>query len=170
MKYIYLTAFLFVILFSCKSESIDNNATAAIPTEEEKVIASTKVSAEKINYPSLTEDIIRNLAMNCDYIDYIFYDLPISISQGDKNAIMSNLNFISKEVPMSIPSSCKAMGRKFYHVNGEIIFEADIYLNVEAGCHFYLFYEDGKKAYANKISEDGVNFYFNVFKQSGVKI
>lgn len=171
MRYIYLVTFLSAILFSCKSESTKQESSSTDSTETQVTANSNKplAAATDIHYPSLTNDIMKNLAANCDYIDYIFYDLPISISQDNKKAIISNLNFLSREVPSIMPSACKPMGRKFFHIDGEIILEADVYFNQDEGCFFYVFYENGKKTYANKISSDGVNFYLNVFGQAGVK-
>ena len=171
MRYIFLVTLFSAILFSCKSESTNQGSNSKDSTETQVAMNSNKpvLAATDINYPSLTNDIIKNLAENCDYIDYIFYDLPISISQDNKQAIISNLNFLSRNVPSSIPNACKPMGRKFFHIDGEIILEADVYLNKEEGCFLYVFYENGKKTYANKISSDGVNFYSNVFGQAGIK-
>lgn len=171
MRYIYLVALLSAIFFSCKSESTNQESISTDNKEIEVATNSNKAvaPATDINYPSLTKEIVKNLAENCDYIDYIFYDLPISISQDTKQAIVSNINFLSRAVPSNIPDACKPMGRKFYHIDGEIILEADVYLNQNEGCYFYVFYENGEKAYANNISSDGVNFYFNVFGQAGVK-
>lgn len=164
MRYFYLVAFISTILFSCKNGNTDQQLITKDSGETQ-----VATNANDISYPSLTKEIIKDLAMNCDFVDYIFYDLPISISQDDKKAIVSNINFISKEVPTRIPPGCKAMGRKSFMQNGEILIEADIYLNKEEGCYLYVFYKDGKKAYANNISSDGVNFYFNVFNQAGIK-
>ena len=171
MRYIYLVTFLSAILFSCKNESTNQESISNVSKEIQEATNSNKsvAGATNISYPSLTNEIVENIAQNCDYIDYIFYDLPISISQDNKQAIISNINFISKIVPSSIPNACKSMGRKFFHIDGEIILEADVYLNTLEDCYFYVFYENGKKTYANKISSDGVKFYLNVFGQAGVE-
>ena len=75
MRYIYLVTFLSAILFSCKSESTNQESNSKDSTETQVAMNSNKpvLAATDINYPSLTNDIIKNLAENCDYIDYIFY-------------------------------------------------------------------------------------------------
>ncbi len=154
-------------LTACKSEKGSSNNTAA--NEVQKEVAAAKSEMKKDDLPSLTTAYMQKIATSCDYIDYIFYDLPISISQDEKSAIMSNINFISRETVGAYSSNCKSMGRKSFQSDGEIILEADIYLDKANGCYFYVFLEDGKPTYANKISKDGINFYFNVFGQAGLK-
>jgi len=156
--------FLAVLIVSCK-----NKSDAVIEIAPKEQIAANQAGASKTNtLPSLTKELMQKIAKSCDYIDYIFYNLPISISQDEKSAIMSNINFISRETLGDYSSSCKSMGRKSFQSDGEIILEADIYLDKANGCFFYIFLEDGKPAYANKISKDGINFYFNVFGQAGL--
>lgn len=170
MRHIYFIAIISVLLFSCKSSN-DQDAAAQVTTSTQKS-KTNKAVANNSNvekYPGVTEGMIRRLMNQCDYVDYIFYNLPISISQDDKKAILSNINFIAKTSPESIPATCKPMGRKSFQKNGEIMIEADIYINVEEKCFFYVFYENGKKAYANHMTADGINFYYNVFGQAGVK-
>lgn len=171
MRYIYVIVFLAVTLLSCKNDTNKQNSSAEAGNSTDIAVekGQSVINQDVVSYPSITEDIVKDLGLRCDYIDYIFYDLPISISQNDKSAIFSNLSFISKEAPESIPASCKAMGRKSFQANGEIIIEADVYLNVQESCYFYVFYENGKKAYANNMTKDGINFYYNVFGQAGVK-
>lgn len=167
MKILYfLTIISLLSLVSCKSE---NGTTKGTTEASQEQVTSAPQSTTDNNLPSLTTDYMKKIATNCDYIDYIFYDLPISISQDEKSAIMSNINFISRETVDSYSSNCKSMGRKSFQSNGEIILEADIYLDRTNGCYFYIFLIDGKPTYANKISKDGINFYFNVFGQAGIK-
>ena len=85
-----------------------------------------------------------------------------SSSMIQSDAILYTLSGIS-ETPASIKSSCKADGRIFFMANGETLLEADIFLAPDCAC--YLFYEDGKHAYANHMTEPGLRFYTNVFEQ-----
>lgn len=166
MKILYFIA-IFSIVFSlgCKSDSASANTTTTEAVNEVVAAAAMKTNS----LPSLTTEYMKKIASSCDYIDYIFYDLPISISQDERSAIMSNINFISRETVDAYSSNCKSMGRKSFQSNGEIVLEADIYLDKDNGCFFYMFLENGKPAYANKISKDGINFYFNVFGQAGIQ-
>ncbi len=168
MRNIYFVAILVAILCSCKNENTNKGSN---PTNSKEVQVSNKPSASisGVSYPSIPESIIKSLAANCDYIDYIFYNLPISISQDNSEAILSNINFISRETPTSIPVACKSMGRKSFQKDGEIMLEADIYINVEEQCFFYVFYQNGKKTYANLMTPEAINFYYNIFNQTGAK-
>lgn len=167
MKFIYILL-LSILMIACKSESTDKAETVK-QSKEVTSIQQEGSTQSSFNLPSLTKELIQKIGMSCDYIDYIFYDLPISISQDNKQAIISNINFISRETVSTYSSVCKPMGRKSFQADGEIILEADIYLDKVNGCFFYVFLEDGKNTYANKISNDGINFYYNVFGQAGVK-
>lgn len=168
MKNIYFVFLFTAILFSCKNENASQKDLAAKSQSETQTNQSVS-DAEVVKYPRLPDAIARSLVAECDFIDYIFYKLPISISQGDKSAIHSNLSFISNDVPASIPDQCKAIGRKSFQKDGEIMLEADVYINESENCFFYVFYENGKKTYANNMTTEGINFYRNVFGQAGIK-
>lgn len=159
------------IQVSCKNdkkEQIDEKAGA--PQEVKSADKTAEVNTELSNLSSIPPEVYVELMTKCDYIDYIFYDLPISISQNNPEAIQTNINFMFKEAPTHVNADCKPMGRKFFHHDGEIFLEADMYFNPDNQCFFYIFLENGKPKYANLISKDGINFYMNVFQQSGTKL
>lgn len=114
--------------------------------------------------PPLPESAVKRLTSETTYIDYIFYDLPFSISQDDKPSISSNLNLISQEKMGPIAEGCKSIGREFFHINGNIEFEAEIYF--QNGCYGYVFIDKEKPIYANKISPSGMKFYANIINQA----
>lgn len=166
-KFIYSLFIFSLVIISCK-QSEPNTSQA---TSKERVNESVKQNDSEmtsLNLPSIDSNVFRKMAEKCDYIDYIFYELPISISQDNRQAIVSNINFVSRESVGEFSTDCKPMGRKFFHINGEIVLEADVYLDKLNGCFFYVFLENGKPTSANKISKDGINFYFNVFGQAGI--
>ena len=166
MKLIYVISIFALSLCSCKNENVEVKSEEKVNTEAP---ATDQPALTTLSLPTLDAEIFKKIAQSCDYVDYIFYNLPISISQDNRQAILSNINFISREPITSYPATCKSMGRKSFMSDGEILLEADVYLNKEQGCYFYVFLKDGKPAYANKIANDGINFYFNVFSQAGVK-
>ena len=104
--------------------------------------------------------MINKMLREVDYIDYIFHDLPISVSQDEKESINSNIVFIKNEAVKSIPINCKAIGRKFYNIKGETYLAADIYFG--EGCAVYIFLDGEKPVYANTMTEQGIAFYNNV--------
>jgi hypothetical protein len=44
--------------------------------------------------------------------------------------------------------------------------EADLYFNPNQGCIYYLFFQDGKPAYANRIMPAGIDFYTQIFQSA----
>lgn len=125
---------------------------------------SKAAAQEPTTLNPLPQDIKQNLFAKCDYIDYTFYNFDFSMSQGDPNAVRSNLALLSDEVQPDIPSECKPIGRKYYHINGEIVMEAELYF--AENCAFYIYKKDNTTLYGNKLSPQGINFYNNIIQQA----
>lgn len=169
MKYTFsiLAISLSLLMVACKGDSKPANK----PAEQAVTNSAPAAQGKVINHPSIENSLMQELMQKCTQIDYIFYNLPISISQTNPEAIKNNLNFVAPQGVTMIPAGCKTMGRKFVNAEGETIIEADMYLNPSIpGCSCYVFHKDGKPAYANKMTQAGINFYMNVFQQAGVKI
>ena len=147
MKQLLSLFLIFGFVISCKSK-------------EEKKLVIAKPTIKEINLPSVSNDMINKMLREVDYIDYIFHDLPISVSQDEKESINSNIVFIKNEAVKSIPINCKAIGRKFYNIKGETYLAADIYFG--EGCAVYIFLDGEKPVYANTMTEQGIAFYNNV--------
>jgi len=109
-------------------------------------------------------EIKQNLMQNCDYIDYTFYNFTFAMSQAETAAIKSNISLLSDEVQENIPPDCKPIGRKYYHINGEIVMEAELYFS--KNCLFYIYKDNHTSLYGNKLSPQGVNFYNNIIQQA----
>ena len=120
--------------------------------------ATTAVAASQ-PYPSIDVTRLEYLFVNATYMDATFYDIPVSINQSELSQVQSTLGTISTE-PMRIEPECKAVGHIWFQVNGKNIEEADIYFQAE--CAGYVWYEDGKPAYSNKMTQAGLNFYGNI--------
>lgn len=147
MKQLLSSFILISFIISCKHQ-------------EEKKPEIQKVQVKEINLPPVTNDMINKMLMEVDYIDYIFHNLPISVSQDEKESINSNIVFIKNEAVKSIPANCKAIGRKFFNIKGETYLSADIYFG--EGCAAYIFLDGEKPVYANKMTEQGIIFYNNI--------
>jgi hypothetical protein len=145
MKNFILLCILICFTFSCKTE---------------KKVKESKFS----DLPALPQDQLQKLFNEVTYIDYIFYDLPFSISQDDKPSINSNLQLLSPNKIDGLALSCKPIGREFFHINGNITYEADIYF--QDGCYGYIFLKKETPIYANKVSESGMKFYSNIINQA----
>lgn len=133
-----------------------NNADAAAP-------AANQSNKNQVAFESIPKATIMNLWEKCTYIDYIFHDLPFSMSQDSKESIQANLNYIATEAQAFIPADCKPMARQMFHIDGEIVLECDVYLSDK--CQFYVFVENEKPKYANRMTPDGLNFFGTMFSK-----
>jgi hypothetical protein len=156
MKNIILLSFIISLAFSCKTEQKKD-----VESHTEELQANGLIFS---SLPSLPQDQFQKLFEEVTYVDYIFYDLPFSISQDDKPSINANLQLISAEKLGPININCKPIGREFFHIGGVIAFEAEIYF--QNGCFGYVFLDKETPIYANKISESGMKFYTNLTSQA----
>ena len=118
--------------------------------------------------PVLPEPIHRDIVMTTDYIDYIFYNLPISISMSDKASVNNGLSHISA-VPVPGHIQCKSIGRIIYQSAGETKIEAELHMDTN-GCGYLAFIEDQKPKYANLLTGAGIQFYLSTFKQANLQL
>ncbi len=145
--------FLFAILlisFSC------NNASESAAEE------TTEAAAEP-TLNSLPVESVQYLWENCDYIDYMFYYLPISMSLNEKGAIQYALRHISADAAIINPE-CKPIGRVFYQVKGENALEADIFF--QEGCTYFKFLNNNKPVFANYMTDDGIKYLNDNIKKA----
>lgn len=140
--------FLFTTLcFACGSDKGSGDT--------EQIAATTAL-------PSIDVARLEFLFTNATYMDATFYNLPISINQSELPQIQQTLATVSTE-PMIIAPNCNPVGHIWFQVNGKNVEEADIYF--AADCVGYVWYENGQPAYANRMTQEGVNFYSNIFQQ-----
>lgn len=142
-----LCLFLFAACNSNEGNSSQSPDTTAAPTAEEAL------------YPSISVDEMKNLWNNTTSIDYLFYELPISMNMVEKAAIQSTLKQISNVAP-PIKKDCKAMGRVFFQSNGESLAEADFFF--APGCTYFVFMENQKPVKANLMTPEGIKFFQNL--------
>jgi len=119
-------------------------------------------SADSTDLGSIPEKVYLRLLAECDYVDILFFDSPVSMGQDDYAGIQSTLTFITKQIAKPAPD-CKPLGRISYMIKGEIIAEADFYCS--EGCTYMLFMEDNKPKYANVLSPNGIQFFQNILLQ-----
>lgn len=108
-------------------------------------------------FEKLPSEILNKMWNEAEMLDYIFHDLPFSMSQDERQSIQANMTYIDKYAQPYIPQGCKPAARQFYQVKGDIVLEADVYFS--EGCYFYVFIVDGKPMYANKMAQEGINFF-----------
>ncbi len=157
MKKILLLAFLATAIWACGSGDKPQQNT------ETKAEIPPPVTTAENPYPRLPPENGKLLFDSCDYVDIIFYYEDFSINQSNQSDIRGMLNYVSQDAPKSINPSCQPIGRIFFQIDGRNEAEADIHFQQD--CLYFLFYKDGKKAYANGFTQSGVNFFNNVFAQ-----
>lgn len=140
------------------SSTTDTAVTTPAPAET----PAAPATAASATYPSIAGETVKMLWDKCDYIDFVFYYLNFSMSQKVQNSIRATIAQISTAVP-EIDPNCQPIGRIFFQAEGVNIMEADIFYS--NGCAYYIFYEDGKYAYANQMLPTAEKFYDNIFKQ-----
>lgn len=152
-------SFSFILIlgtFACQNADTENK------TSDKTDQTVSEPPAETTSQPgSIPVELMKSLWEECDYIDIIFYNTPVSVSQGDQAGIRNTLQFISTK-PIPLNPECAPMGRISFMVQGDIRTEADIFLS--QGCTYFAFIEDGKTIYANEMTPQGINFISQVTK------
>jgi hypothetical protein len=151
MKQLLKYSLLFVLVFFCSCNSGTSNKSEV---SKESTVAKL---------PSLDVKTYSNLLQKCDFIDYIFHQLPISMSQDERSSIVSNLKFISNQPVVNMNNTCSSMARIMYSINGEIVTEAEMYFG--DGCTYFVFVKNEKPYAANLMTQDGAVFYNNILNQ-----
>lgn len=157
---IILVSFSFLFFISC-GDGGDNKQNS----KEDKWAKAPK-TVEVSSLPSISFTEMKELYEECDFIDFIFYNVDFSMSINNKSNIQRTVSFVSTDVA-KLNTACKAMGRVFFQRNGELLVEADMYH--DAQCHYFVFYKDGKPAYANYITPQGQAYFQKVFSQVKVE-
>ena len=153
--YSFFVVVAFILVFSrCSTKDKNVNVGASDQTTVTK--ANTLPPLPQTEYSMLIE--------KCDFIDYIFISLPFSLSQNEKESIQQNIQFIDRAGVESIPSGCKPLARQFFKINGNIVMEADVFMDQQ--CKHFIFYKENKAVYANKMAQSGINFYNNLIEQA----
>jgi hypothetical protein len=152
---------LFVFIACLAGPGCKNNTSA---TTEATASESPENKSTSAQYESIPQDLVMKVWNEVDMLDYIFHDLPFSMSQNDQASIRTNVTYIGKDAQPDIPTDCRPIARQFYQTEGDIFLEADIYF--DAKCKFYVFFIEGKPRYANKMSPEGVSFFQTMIKQA----
>lgn len=154
---LYFATFSFLV--ACGSSSSDKAGSAPAMKEAN---AEEYKNTEPLE--SVPKDIMENLFENCTLIDYIFHDMPFSMSQDEQRSIQANLSYVSTTPIAYIPKNMKPIARQFYQIAGDMILEADLYFSDDK--QFFVFVEDNKPKYANYMTPQGVEFLNNMLNQA----
>ncbi|MBP7273157.1 MAG: hypothetical protein KA974_04915 [Saprospiraceae bacterium] len=165
--YSIFIATLAVFFVSCSNS---NNTTTA-QTNTTTTTATTEQPAVPVpSYPSVPKSVVDKILNECTLIDYIFYELPISMSQDDKASIVQAANHIDiNGAAAKIDPKVKSAAHLVYQADGEIFLEGELYFGPNNNYYFIFSDKNRKPLYANAMSASGVNFFQKVFAQVGVK-
>lgn len=157
-----LPALCFLILPLCTCDRAPATADAEVATEETAAPTIAATGTDSLpTYPSIPFERLKHIFDNATYLDATFYELPISINQSETAQIQTTIAGISTQ-PIALAPTCKATGHIWFQIDGKNIEEADIYFGDR--CVGYVWYENGKPAYSNALTEQGAAFYMNIFK------
>lgn len=133
-------------------------------SSQKEQIPENKINREKpvvLNPGSVSQEVMQDIWDNCDNIDILFYEHPISVNQVDQKGIRGTVQYISTR-PATLDPNCKAIGRISFMTQGEIKTEADIYLG--NGCSYFAFLDGQEIVAANLVSPQGLQFFNQVLK------
>lgn len=150
-----LSFFLLLFVAAACNSNTDKETETADKTPKE--VENT--SPGEILYPSITLEEMQDLWANTTAVDYLFYELPISMNMVERPAIESTLRQISDKAAY-IKKDCKAMGRVFFQNKGASLAEADFYFTPQ--CTYFVFIEDQKPVKSNQMTSEGVKFFQNL--------
>ncbi len=151
MSRLLLLLIMILSTFACK-QAPDNNTESRQPAPATPQLIT-------LSYPPVPQELIEMIALKGDHIDVIFYNMPISMSRDGSADVQQMLSQVSDQAPAQV-APCQSIGRIFFQGQGETLAEADLYLG--ENCNYYVFYKDGKQAYANLLTPDGIKLYENL--------
>ncbi len=149
----YVFFFFVLVLSACDSGT--KTDVAKKPPEKQPVITHPKTEGKKLQ--SVPMKIVKDLWSNCDLVDFIYYDLPVSMSMDNKKGVQYAVRFIAGETPTLNPD-CQSIGQISYQAKGEEKLVAEIYFG--GGCSYFVFVDTkGKQLYANEMTNDAISFF-----------
>ena len=147
--------FFSAVLFTCGNS--ENN------TDAQK--ASTPATQNEAYLPSITLEEMEFLWNNCNQVDFIYYELPISTSLNDQYSIQQSLRHVSDTpVPLNVKNNCKPISRVFYKKDGDDLMEAEVYFS--QGCSFFVFLKNGKPQYSNLMTDNGIKHFNDIIQKA----
>lgn len=157
IKYIAY-GFLLVNFFACQQ---------AAPKKKITETAPTSVSAPMPNYPSIPRETMEMLWSKCTNIDLIFSNLPYSVSTNSNEESRPLLMHISTDAAF-VDAKCPFTASVVYLANGQIVLESNLYYSDNQECCYMVFLENGQPKYANYLSQQGKDYFKQLF--STVKV
>ena len=177
MRYSY---YIFIVLLTAFSlQSCEDKA--ATDTDEDSSMSTegnvdqggtTPANAAIANVrtlPSVPRAAMENLWNNAHSIDYIMTSLPFSLSTSDLEQSRAMMMHISTD-SSAVFDNCEKTATISYVGDSGILMEADLYYSLtDTRCNYFVFYQNGQPAYANRLTEQGFNYYQQIVTQVRVE-
>lgn len=159
MNRFYLFFIISLFTFSCNNPGKVKQPTTTQtqtppPTQKQQI----PVQGKQL-YPSVPVEKIQSLWNDCDYVDYSYINLPLSMNRKELNDIRHSLAQISEQ-PALINDRCPLLGSILFYQKGDIALEANIYYS--HGCNYFVFLENNKPKYANFMTASGITFFKDI--------
>lgn len=140
-----------LVFTACKEKS-------TVASKSELILNTSNVD----NLQPLPDSVRKVLFDQCTSIDYIFKSGGMSISLDRQSGLLQTLEFANRDFPIQMRSyECAPIARKTFVIQMDVYLEAELFL--DKNCQYYLFYRNGKPVYLAGISQEGLNFYNNIF-------
>ena len=122
-------------------------------------------TAIPVALPVLPGEEVARLANEATLIDFIFYDLPVSINFNERNSIVQMCNFLSNQSPVR-KGQCQPIAVGIFTSGMNELAKADLYF--DDNCAYFAFHkEDGKGyAYENQLNAQGVQYFTKVIESA----
>ncbi|MEP7267672.1 MAG: hypothetical protein ABI844_08585 [Saprospiraceae bacterium] len=117
--------------------------------------SSAAAHPKAIEKSVVTAEDIERIAHEADYVDILFFNMAISVSQTDRASIVQTAHFFSPEVKTNT-STCPSMGRITLQSKGKILIEADIHF--QGVCKYFTIIENKKPIGVTMMTKEGEYF------------
>ena len=153
-SYLVILSLVLGFMWSC------NDSAKTTETDSTEVV-TTNAPATSLNqpsYPSIPKETMELLWQSCTQIDYIFTNLPYSISTSDSQQSRGMLMHVSTQAA-TVDVNCPLTANVVYLASGEIVLEANLYFSEAQQCRYMVFLEDGQPKYANYLTPEAVGYF-----------
>lgn len=108
-------------------------------------------------YPLAPAGLTDSLADVLTSIDFIFHELPISMSVSERSGIRNLMTHFTPGEPQVVNHGCQPIGRITYVASGEVLYFGDLYF--AATCSFVRFYtKNMAPTFTMKLNHRGMEF------------
>lgn len=158
----YLLLIFPLFIFGCQpSPPTPNQEMREQPASDGQGVPVSEENADVayVKYPMLPDSILRKMLEECDNLEVIFNDLPISMNPRGQAACHTHLEHLAG-LPASLHPKSAPAARIFYQSRGNELLQADMYYDDQTTA--FVFLKDNQPKWSNEMSEKGQSFYKNL--------